>query len=322
LSAISIHLSDTAPGAQSEPVNPTEHNQIGGDGFDFAAPRRFSRRQFAIGGVVGGVASLTAAGFGAYDAYARAPFEPVLERIDIRLPPRHADMAGLTIGFIADTHLGPSMGVDDIARATALLAAARPDLVLLGGDYISASPRYAGPVAEVLKELVRVAPLGSAAVLGNHDCGENGRDLVVTTALEEAGIPVLRNRSGYVDTGKGVLWIAGVDEAIMARADPRATFAGIPEGAATIAIWHEPDYAGQTAMLGAFAQLSGHSHGGQVRLPGFGPLFLPKGGQRYVIGLNRASGMPVYTTRGVGVFVPPVRINCPPEVTLITLIAA
>ena len=214
------------------------------------------------------------------------------------------------------------MGVDDVARATALLAADEPDLILLGGDYISASPRYAGPVAEILKELVRVAPLGSAAVLGNHDCGEQGRDVVVTRALEEAGIPVLRNRSGYVDTGRGLLWIAGIDEAIMARADPGATFANIPDGSATIALWHEPDYAARTADLGAFAQLSGHSHGGQVRLPGFGPLFLPRGGQRHVIGLNYASGMPVYTSRGVGVFLPPVRINCPPEVTLITLIEA
>ena len=108
----------------------------------------------------------------------------------------------------------------------------------------------------------------------------------------------------------------------MARANPAATFAGIPDKAAVLALWHEPDYARETARLGAFAQLSGHSHGGQVRLPGFGPLFLPKGGQRYVLGLNHASGMPIYTARGVGVFLPPLRVNCPPEVTLITLAAA
>ena len=108
----------------------------------------------------------------------------------------------------------------------------------------------------------------------------------------------------------------------MARADPERTFADIPRDAAALALWHEPDYARQTARYGAFAQLSGHSHGGQVRLPGIGPLFLPKGGQQYVMGMNHASGMPVYTSRGVGVFLPPVRLNCPPEVTLITLVTA
>jgi predicted MPP superfamily phosphohydrolase len=88
-----------------------------------------------------------------------------------------------------------------------------------------------------------------------------------------------------------------------------------------LALWHEPDYAEASAELGAFAQLSGHSHGGQVRLPGIGPLVLPLGGARYVMGLNDANGMPVYTTRGVGVYLPPLRFNCPPEVTLVTLVA-
>lgn len=279
------------------------------------------RRSFALGGVLGGMAAVAGAGVLGYDAWAVAPFDPVLERVELPLPSAHADLNGLTIGFIADTHLGPSMGEDDVARAVRLIEAEHPDLVLFGGDYISASPRYAAPAAAILGALAKTAPLGAYAVLGNHDCGESGRDQIVTAALEDAGIPVLRNQSAVVDTGRGQLWIAGVDEAIMARADPERTFADIPRGAATLALWHEPDYVRQTAQLGAFAQLSGHSHAGQVRLPGVGPLFLPKGGQRYVMGLNHALGMPVYTTRGVGVFLPPIRINCPPEVTLLTLVA-
>jgi uncharacterized protein len=239
----------------------------------------------------------------------------------LSLPPGHEGLDGLTIGFLADTHVGPFVEPADVARATALLTPEQPNLVLLGGDYISASPRYAPAAAAVLAELVRRAPLGGYAVLGNHDAGERGRDVKVAAALEAVGIPVLRNAAAVVDTGRGQLWIAGVDEAIMATADPAATFATIPQGSATLALWHEPDYAEQTAALGAFAQLSGHSHGGQVRLPGIGPLILPAGGERYVMGLNHAAGMPVYTTRGVGVFQPPLRLNCPPEVTLITLSA-
>jgi predicted MPP superfamily phosphohydrolase len=279
------------------------------------------RRSFVLGGVLGGVAAVVGAGALGYEAWAVAPFDPILERVELPLPPAHAELDGLTIGFIADTHLGPSMGEDDVARAVRLVTAEHPDLVLLGGDYISASPRYAAPAAEILGELAKVAPLGAYAVLGNHDCGELGRDEVVTTALEDQSIAVLRNQSAVVDTGRGQLWLAGVDEAIMARADPARTFADVPRNAATLALWHEPDYARQTAGLGAFAQLSGHSHAGQVRLPGIGPLFLPKGGQRYVMGFNYALDMPIYTSRGVGVFLPPIRINCPPEVTLITLVA-
>jgi predicted MPP superfamily phosphohydrolase len=203
----------------------------------------------------------------------------------------------------------------------ALVAAEQPDLILLGGDYVSASPRYATPAADVLSTLAQSAPLGAIAVLGNHDCGETGRAERVTLALTAAGIRVLRNAAVAVDTDRGRLWIAGVDEAIMARADPAVAFADIPPRSAALALWHEPDYAAQTAARGAFAQLSGHSHGGQVRLPGVGPLFLPRGGTRYVEGLNLADGMPVYTTRGVGVFFPPLRVDCPPEVTLVTLAA-
>ena len=107
----------------------------------------------------------------------------------------------------------------------------------------------------------------------------------------------------------------------MGRPDPEATFGPIPADAAVLALWHEPDFAARTSALGAFIQLSGHSHGGQIRLPGIGPLILPSGGQRFVLGLNQVSGMPVYTTRGVGLYLPPVRLNCPPEVTLVTLVA-
>ena len=143
----------------------------------------------------------------------------------------------------------------------------------------------------------------------------------MTAALEQAGIAVLRNRAVPIRVGPDELWVAGVDEAILAVGDPAATFSAVPRDAAAIALWHEPDGADEVAAHGAFAQLSGHSHGGQIRLPGLGAVAAPPGGRRYVIGLNEAAGMSVYTSRGVGVYRPPVRLNCPPEVTLITLVA-
>ena len=282
---------------------------------------RTTRRRFVAGALSGGLGASGLIGWLGHEAHAVAPHRPILERVALPLPAGHEALAGLRIGFVADTHVGPSFAAADAARAVSLLAAETPDLVLLGGDYVSASPRYAIPAAEVLGTLARAAPLGAIAVLGNHDCGEAGRAERVTAALAATGIRVLRNAAAAVDTDHARLWIAGVDEAIMARADPASTFADIPPGSATLALWHEPDYAARTAALGAFAQLSGHSHGGQVRLPGVGPLFLPRGGARYVQGLNHADGMPIYTARGVGVFSPPLRLNCPPEVTLVTLTA-
>ena len=282
---------------------------------------RTTRRQFAIGGGLGVLSALGLTGRACYEAYAVNPFTPLLERVELPVPRGHEALAGLKIGFVADTHVGPHITPDDILRANALLAVEVPDLVLLGGDYLSQSSRYADPAAAALADLVRAAPLGGYAVLGNHDA-RSDRVKHITAALEDRSIRVLRNAAIAVDTGRGTLWIAGVDDAISAKAEPERVFASIPARAAVLALWHEPDYAERTAALGAFAQLSGHSHGGQVRLPGVGALVLPRGGQRFVMGLNHANGMPIYTSRGVGVFLPPLRYNCPPEVTLVTLVAS
>jgi predicted MPP superfamily phosphohydrolase len=224
----------------------------------------------------------------------------------------------LTIGFLADTHVGPFIRTTDLARATSLLARERPDLVLYGGDYVSESPRYIWGAAAVLGDLARSTRYGGFAVLGNHDLGlVPGK---IASALENAGITVLRNRAAEVYTARGSLWIAGIDETLIGTPHPERTIAQAPPGAAVLALWHEAQFAEQAARDGAFAQLSGHSHGGQIRLPFIGPLALPVDGDRHSFGLSYAHGMPVYTTRGVGVYRPPLRFNCPPEVTLIRLV--
>ena len=92
------------------------------------------------------------------------------------------------------------------------------------------------------------------------------------------------------DRPSGTLWLAGVDEITHFNHDARATFAQIPPGAAILALWHEPDFAEQAAELGAFAQLSGHTHGGQVRFPFIGPLVLPRFGRRFIRASSRLPG--------------------------------
>jgi hypothetical protein len=274
------------------------------------------RRSVAIGG---GAAALALAAGTLADARFVQPYRPGLTRVDLRLPPGHDGLAGLTIGFVTDTHVCRAFSADHLSRATALVAEARPDLVLFGGDYVSGSPRFIPAAARALGLLARAAPLGGVAVLGNHDHSVGADD--VERALTVKGVTVLRNSAVAVDRGGYRLWVAGVEDSLLGRPDLPQTFANIPPRSAALAVWHEAEFAKQAAACGAFAQLSGHTHGGQVRFPLVGalPLALPPHGRRHVMGLNIAAGMPVYTSRGVGVYQPPIRFNCPPEVVLVTL---
>jgi len=280
------------------------------------------RRPRRTGAALGGLAVATAAIVAAADVGRRArhvaPYRPILERVEIRIPSGMRTPPRLRIGLVADTHVGSVVRPPDIDRALTLLLATEPDLLLFGGDYVSESPRHITDAAAVLGNAASATRFGSLAVLGNHDYS-NGAERM-TAELEKRGIRVLRNDSACVGDDPGELWIAGIDDALLGSPDPERAFSGVPPGARALALWHEPDLAECAAQHGAFLQLSGHSHGGQVRLPVVGTVAAPTGGRRFVEGLNYAEGMPIYTTRGVGVYRPPVRFRCSPEVTLVTLV--
>ena len=245
------------------------------------------------------------------------PYEPVLERVELPLPPGAESLDGMRIAFVTDTHAGPFTTAEDIARGVALFDNERIDLVLLGGDYVSESNIYAASMADALGPLVARAPLGAIAVLGNHDL-PLGVDRV-RAELERIDVTVLRNESHIVERNGARLAIAGIDDTVVGNANPVRAFADIPENVPALALWHEADFAEETARLGAFAQLSGHTHGGQVRLPLIGSIWLPPDGRRRDMGRYDVEGMPVYISRGLGVYRPPVRFMAPPEVSLVTL---
>lgn len=250
-------------------------------------------------------------------------FQLKLERVDVPIASLPEGLDGLTIGLITDVHVGHFAGAELAERVAALVHRVRPDLILFGGDLIhdDTPPAQVAAMARAFGTLS--APLGRYAVLGNHDYAAGEQRLIA--ALHDAGIPVLVNEGRRIEAGQEAIWLAGVDDFGVSFPDLRQAMRGARDERLRLLLVHEPDYAdsadvaqyGQSIQL----QLSGHSHGGQVRLPGIGPVHLPPYARRYPMGLQRAEGsdMWVYTSRGIGVSGPPIRLFCPPEVTLLRL---
>ena len=253
------------------------------------------------------------------------PHLPVVEHVDIRLPRLPEAFHGFRVVQLSDFHFGPYIGAAQIQRAVRLALSQKPNLVLLTGDFVShplfqpngpAGARHAEPCAQILQEL-RGVPV--FAILGNHDYWNDAE--IVAEILESHGIPVLRNRSVPMERDGQRLWIVGVDDVFERANDLEKALEGIPLGEAKITAVHEPDFAVEVARHSVDLQLSGHSHGGQVWIPGIGAPILPRLAHRYPRGLYQVGNLQLYTSRGIGMVTPPVRLNCPPEVTVVTLVA-
>jgi uncharacterized protein len=216
---------------------------------------------------------------------------------------------GLRIGFITDLHHSAFVGLDDIGRAVDLVRAESPDLVLLGGDYVSYGDlRYAGPCAEALGRLR--ADLGVLAVLGNHD-----DDRVVPEALRREGIRVLRDEAVPVAVRGDTLVLAGI-RFWTRRPDEIARAIGAKRGPILLAA-HDPRRVVEASALDVGGVLAGHTHGGQVVIPGLGAIAarkFPVAAGRLTLGNTE-----MFVSRGVGTVIIPLRINCPPEVVIVTL---
>ena len=273
-------------------------------------------------GSVTGLAGLAAAGF-TVEGFLVEPQHAVAEHVEIKLRRLPEAFDGFRIAQLSDIHFGPYMTRPELDRAVNLAKDFQPDLVALTGDFVShpwrghnglAGAKNAEPCADAFASW-KSAPI--LAVLGNHDHW-NDPDLVAG-ALAERGIEVLRNRARPVEKDGQRLWFAGVDDVLEGRADLSGATKGLSASEVTVLLAHEPDYADLASKAGIDLQLSGHSHGGQVRIPGVGPIVLPELARKYHTALNQVGNLQVYTTRGIGVINPPVRLNCPPEVTLITL---
>ena len=219
-----------------------------------------------------------------------------------------APFKGFKIALLTDLHRSALVSADLIDRAVTDALAAKPDLVVLGGDYVTNfDARFAGPVAEVLGRLS--APAGVIAVLGNHD-----DERVVPAALSAKGIRVLREQRMRLDMGGRSVDFVGISYWTRGAARIGAL---LDHEAMPVLLAHDPRRMAEAEALSIPLVLSGHTHGGQVVVPPFGPV----NRFRFPItqGTLRRNNTTLFVSRGVGTIYLPVRINCPPEVAVITL---
>ncbi len=241
------------------------------------------------------------------------PRRLTLENVEVPIAGLRPALDGFIIAQLSDLHRGPDISAETIAQAVSLTLRQEVDLIVLTGDYVSGTADYVSSCAEALTPLTSAGDV--LACMGNHD---HWTDVTaIEGTLVNAGITVLRNGAQVIREG---LWAAAVDDVWERYADLEKALAGIPPGSTVILLAHEPDYADVAANDGRVQlQLSGHTHGGQLRLPGIGAPVLPYLGRKYPAGRFRVGEMWLYVNRGVGLIRPAVRLNCRPEVTLLTL---
>lgn len=238
-------------------------------------------------------------------------------RQEIKLSGLPQALDGFTIGQLSDLHRGLWVSRNYIRKACWKLTELQPELIVLTGDYMEKS-HYIDDFAEAISGLS--APHGKYAILGNHDYW-TGEAPAIQQAIEATGVEFLTNRGVRIERDGGSFWLCGVDDLWAGNPQFEAALDGAAADEITVMLAHEPEMGSEAALHHVNLVLSGHTHGGQVRLWGKHPVILPLHGRKYFQGFNivENSKTIVYTNLGLGVVFPPLRINCPPEITLLTL---
>jgi uncharacterized protein len=286
-----------------------------------------TRRKFLQLGVAGAAASaLAIAGDGTFFEANRPRIVP----IEVHLPRLAASWDGVRIAQLSDLHYDDYFSVVPLRKAIDMVTKVQPDLIVVTGDFVTARGRESHVVdARAVKSASRTiepcaqlvaqlhAPLGVFSVLGNHDLDSNAGYIV--EVLQSHAVPVLRNQSVPLERDGKRLWISGVDDILNGKPRLERALKGIPPDETVVLLAHEPDWADHVAKYPVDLQLSGHSHGGQIRFPLVGAPYLPPLGRRYPWGQRQLGRLALYTNIGLGTIGIPMRFGCPPEVTLITL---
>ena len=265
-----------------------------------------TRRDVLKGALVAGTG--TVAGAGAY-GYTYERHDLMVTRATVPVAGLPPALAGLRVGFITDIHRSLFVSDEDVARAVTSLMSESPELIVLGGDYVTWGDReFVAPAAAALHALA--APHGVFGILGNHD-----DDHDMPAALIRNGVQMLKDARTRLTIRHETVDLVGIRFWTKRQAD----IAALLRGAAptTILLAHDPRRLTEASALRVPLVLSGHTHGGQIVLPILGPVAAQK--FPVVAGVGRRDRTTLFVSRGVGTIYVPVRINCPPEVALLTL---
>jgi predicted MPP superfamily phosphohydrolase len=242
------------------------------------------------------------------------PFRLTVEHHQIHLRRLPRELDGFRIVQLSDIHHSPFTSRDQIERAVETANRLQPDIVALTGDYVSKERNYAAPCAELLGALR--ARHGIYAVLGNHDHWTDAA--LITDLFRAEGITVLVNQGMRFEKNGAAFWLAGVDDTMVGLEDLPLALAGSSESELKLLLAHNPIILRRAARAGVDLVLSGHTHGGQIRLRSErNASARPR--RRLLTGLAHQGETQIYITRGLGTVVLPVRFGCPPEVSLLEL---
>ncbi|WP_161975481.1 metallophosphoesterase [Tengunoibacter tsumagoiensis] len=279
---------------------------------------------------------LTTVGLGATGAgtiYYSKKIEPAWVEVTyhyLHLPRMTPAFHNYRLVQLSDFHTDDTwMTAERLANVVSMTNALKPDLVVITGDFVT---DYLDSSEDTLKELGKLkAPDGVLATLGNHDHPAGAE--FIRYCLRTNNIHELKNATHTLKRGNDLLHIVGLDDLWPSnRGTPASIWshqplladltASLPAEGAAILLVHEPDFADVTAQSGRYGlQLSGHSHGGQVRIPFHGALALPPLCEKYPCGLYQLGTMWQYTNRGLGMVKPQVRLNCRPEIAVFQLLS-
>ncbi|MNC00413.1 putative metallophosphoesterase [compost metagenome] len=291
----------------SSGTSPNSNNPAG------ASRSRMTRRQF----LARGTSALFGAGLltGGYVWQGEPNWLEVTE-LELQLRQLPPAFAGTRLVHFSDVHLGFNKDAGDVKRLVKHIKEARPDMICFTGDIVDSDAEDLNDSVALLAELT--APLGKYAIFGNHDYKNTE---LLTRLLQSAGFVVLRNQAYVISRGGERIAVAGLEDMLKGNPDPAAALKDVPADMFTVLLMHEPDYADTAEGYPFNLQLSGHSHGGQIRLPLVGAPYTPYGSTKYISGLyyTAAKAMPVYVNRGFGETYMPLRLLCRPELTVFTL---
>lgn len=240
---------------------------------------------------------------------------PRIRQRVVRVAGLPAELEGYRIGQLSDVHCGPNVPESRVVSWVARLNAQQVDLMTVTGDLITHGDSHVEAVARALGGLR--ARDGVFACMGNHDYFTDGEQVV--SALERHGLKVLRNRGEVVHRGEARLYVAGVDDTWTSRDDMKGALAERPEGVPTVLLAHDPDLFPQAHALQVELTLSGHTHGGQIAVPGVRRLSLARLMTRWTAGMYREGRSWLYVNRGAGTTGPPLRLGAPAELAILTL---